>query len=122
MIRLETPIGLDAVRALNVGDEVELCGTVVTARDAAHKLMVEDRPDFIRPLLKGALNKDGVGVEVSMKTVREIEREMGEDMEDEVELEPDSTNEIASISNIKGMGGKNEAKWAQVVRRWIREA
>jgi fumarate hydratase subunit beta len=53
MIRIETPIAEDVVRSLKVGDEVEIYGTVVTARDAGHKLMVEKRPDFIRPFLKG---------------------------------------------------------------------
>ena len=51
MINLQIPIDEDAVRSLKVGDEVSLSGTVVTARDAAHKLMVEKRPDFIRPYL-----------------------------------------------------------------------
>jgi fumarate hydratase subunit beta len=53
MIRIETPITDDVVRSLKVGDEVEIYGTVVTARDAGHKLMVEKRPDFIRPYLAG---------------------------------------------------------------------
>ena len=53
MIRIETPIAEDVVRSLKVGDEVEIYGTVVTARDAGHKLMVEKRPDFVRPFLKG---------------------------------------------------------------------
>lgn len=73
---------------------------------------------ILRPLLKGAISKDGF--ETPMKTVREMERDMGA-IEDEEEMLEDSTNEIASISNIKGMGGRNEAKWAQVIRRWIRE-
>ena len=46
------PIEEKEVRALRVGDEVSVSGTVVTARDAAHKLLVERRPDFIRPYLK----------------------------------------------------------------------
>ena len=52
MIKLEIPISESAVRKLKVGDNVSLHGTVVTARDAGHKLMVEDRPDFVRPHLK----------------------------------------------------------------------
>jgi fumarate hydratase class I len=46
------PLTESDVRDLKVGDEVSLFGIVVTARDAAHKLLVENRPDFIRPYLK----------------------------------------------------------------------
>lgn len=52
MIKLTTPIDLDTVKGLNAGDRVLLSGRIVTARDAAHKLMVEKRPDFIREYLK----------------------------------------------------------------------
>lgn len=52
MIKLTTPISEETARGLKVGDEVLLSGTIVTARDAAHKLMVEERPDFIREHLK----------------------------------------------------------------------
>lgn len=41
MIDLATPIDEAAIRALKVGDVVSISGTVVTARDAAHKYMVE---------------------------------------------------------------------------------
>jgi fumarate hydratase class I len=52
MIRLELPATEKAIRALKVGDEVSLHGIIVTARDAAHKLMVEKRPDDVRALLE----------------------------------------------------------------------
>ena len=55
MIKLQTPISEEEIRKLKVGDEVLLSGTVVTARDAAHKLMVEEKPDFIRPHLKDSV-------------------------------------------------------------------
>jgi len=45
-IRLTLPLAEDEARALHVGDMVTLSGTLVTARDAAHKYMVET---FIRP-------------------------------------------------------------------------
>ena len=48
MIKLTVPISEDDIRALKVGDEVSLSGTIVTARDQAHKLMIEEKPDFIR--------------------------------------------------------------------------
>jgi fumarate hydratase subunit beta len=39
--KLTIPISEDAIAALNVGDQVHLSGLVVTARDAAHKLMID---------------------------------------------------------------------------------
>ena len=39
--KLTVPISEEAITALRVGDQVHLSGIVVTARDAAHKLMVE---------------------------------------------------------------------------------
>ena len=52
MIKLKTPISEADIRKLKVGDQVLLSGTIVTARDAAHKLMYEDRPTFIDDYLK----------------------------------------------------------------------
>lgn len=52
MIKLKTPISEEEIRRLHVGDTVYLSGVIVTARDAAHKLMIEERPDFIRDVLK----------------------------------------------------------------------
>lgn len=51
-IKLKVPISEEEIRKLKVGDEVLLSGIIVTARDQAHKLMVEKRPDFIREYLK----------------------------------------------------------------------
>jgi fumarate hydratase subunit beta len=55
MIKLEIPIPEDRIRALKVGDTVLLTGIVVTARDAGHKLMVEERPRFLDDLLRGGV-------------------------------------------------------------------
>lgn len=52
MIKLETPIPEKAIRDLKLGDSVLLSGVIVTARDQGHKLMVEKKPDFLRPLLE----------------------------------------------------------------------
>jgi fumarate hydratase subunit beta len=52
MIKLKVPISEEQIRKLKVGDEVLLSGIIVTARDQAHKLMVEEKPDFIRKDLK----------------------------------------------------------------------
>lgn len=54
-IRIRLPASREALRALRAGDEVLISGTVVTARDMGHKLMVEQRPDFLKPVLDGAL-------------------------------------------------------------------
>lgn len=55
MIKLEIPIPEERIRALKVGDTVLLSGIVVTARDAGHKLMVEERPTFLDDLLRGGV-------------------------------------------------------------------
>ena len=52
MRKLQTPISEEQIRELKAGDTVLLSGTIVTARDAGHKLMVEERPDFLNDLLK----------------------------------------------------------------------
>lgn len=48
VIKLATPLSESAVRGLNAGDMVELSGVIYTARDAAHKRLIEcvaqDRP------------------------------------------------------------------------------
>lgn len=52
-IKLNLPLSEADVRNLKVGDEVDLTGVIVLARDMGHKCMVEEKPDFIRPYLKG---------------------------------------------------------------------
>jgi fumarate hydratase subunit beta len=49
--RIDLPVDAKVIRKLRVGDEVRLYGNVITARDMAHKYMVEERPDWLRPLL-----------------------------------------------------------------------
>jgi len=53
--RIDLPTSEEVVRKLKVGDEVRLYGKIVTARDMAHKYMVEERPDWIRPLLENTV-------------------------------------------------------------------
>jgi fumarate hydratase class I len=55
MIRLTTPITESAIRALKVGDEVLLSGKVILSRDIGHKFMVEQKPDWLRPILEDAV-------------------------------------------------------------------
>ncbi len=54
-IRIRLPASQDELRGLRAGDEVLITGTVVTARDMGHKLMVEEHPEFLKPVLAGAL-------------------------------------------------------------------
>jgi fumarate hydratase class I len=53
MKRLDLPITEETVRGLEVGDEVAIHGVIVTARDAAHKLMIESWPPELDELLRG---------------------------------------------------------------------
>jgi fumarate hydratase class I len=53
MKKLELPLDESTVRSLKVGDEVALTGILVTARDAAHKFMMSNRPKWLQKLLKG---------------------------------------------------------------------
>jgi fumarate hydratase class I len=55
MIKIDLPVSEEDIRKLKVGDEVLLNGVMVTARDRAHKYMVEDRPDDIREMLEGSV-------------------------------------------------------------------
>jgi len=55
MIKLKVPISEEDIRKLKVGDEVSLSGVIVTGRDEAHKLMVEEKPDFIREVMDGSV-------------------------------------------------------------------
>lgn len=50
--RVDLPVSEKQIRELHAGDEVLLNGPLVTARDAAHKVMVKQKPDFLRPILK----------------------------------------------------------------------
>ena len=51
-IRIDLPADRNLIQSLKVGDEVRLFGRIVTGRDAAHKYLVEDKPDDVRELLK----------------------------------------------------------------------
>jgi fumarate hydratase class I len=65
--RIDVPASEEAIRALRVGDEIGLYGTIITGRDGAHKLMHEaihamqrgdsaplDALAWLRPLLEGS--------------------------------------------------------------------
>lgn len=55
MIRIDLPASEQDMRNLRVGDEVFLNGRVVTARDMAHKYMVEKKPEYLREILRGSV-------------------------------------------------------------------
>jgi len=43
------------MRSLKIGDVISISGIMYTARDAAHKYLVENKPDFLRDKFKGAM-------------------------------------------------------------------
>lgn len=55
MKKINLPTDEKTIRELKVGDEVLLSGTIVTARDAAHKYMVNRKPADLKPLLKNSV-------------------------------------------------------------------
>ncbi|OED34385.1 fumarate hydrolyase [PVC group bacterium (ex Bugula neritina AB1)] len=50
--KISLPIDDATIRTLRIGDNLEVSGTIVTARDMAHKFMVKESPSFLKPLLK----------------------------------------------------------------------
>ena len=48
-VKLTTPITRDAARGLRAGDRVLISGTIYTARDAAHKRLLEELSEGKRP-------------------------------------------------------------------------
>jgi fumarate hydratase subunit beta len=50
MREITTPISDETIRSLKVGEAVELTGTMVTGRDAAHKWMIETFVKKTRPM------------------------------------------------------------------------
>lgn len=55
MTEIRLPASEEDIRKLHVGDEVEITGTMITARDAAHKYLVEESGDEVREVLKGGM-------------------------------------------------------------------
>jgi len=84
MKRIDVPMDEKTVRGLAVGDEVSLHGVIVTARDAGHKIMIEKRPDIVRPHLAGGviyhcgpimLERDGAWCAISAGPTTSIREE-----------------------------------------------
>jgi fumarate hydratase class I len=55
MIEIQLPVPEDEIRRLKVGDEVLISGVMVTARDAAHKYMVEQDAREMKAVLKDGM-------------------------------------------------------------------
>ena len=55
MIDIQLPMTEATARSLKQGDEVALHGRMVTARDVAHKYMIEKRPAWLKPILTGSV-------------------------------------------------------------------
>jgi fumarate hydratase class I len=55
MAELNLPVQEEAIRALKVGDFVELTGRMVTGRDAAHKWLIEAHRGEVAPYLKDSV-------------------------------------------------------------------
>ncbi|HHQ44884.1 MAG TPA: fumarate hydrolyase [Candidatus Altiarchaeales archaeon] len=52
-MKITSPLTEEVARSLKAGDKVELSGIIVTARDAAHKHLVENRPENVPLKLDG---------------------------------------------------------------------
>lgn len=52
MKRINLPVDESTIRSLKVGDEILISGNIVTARDAAHKYMVAEKPKDLMDILK----------------------------------------------------------------------
>jgi fumarate hydratase class I len=55
MIELKLPVSAADIRKLKVGDEVAVTGVMITARDAAHKYMVEQEAVEVKDVLKNGM-------------------------------------------------------------------
>lgn len=55
MTKLQIPVTEEEIRALKIGDEVLISGLMVTARDAAHKYIHEEWPDWLGPILENSM-------------------------------------------------------------------
>jgi fumarate hydratase subunit beta len=55
MTGIRLPISEDEIRKLGAGDEVSITGTMITARDAAHKYLVETGGEDVRDILRDSM-------------------------------------------------------------------
>jgi fumarate hydratase class I len=55
MIQLRLPVSEDEIRRLHVGDQVEISGVMVTARDAAHHYLTHQDATEVREFLRAGM-------------------------------------------------------------------
>ncbi len=55
MTEIKLPISPDDIRKLTAGDEVSITGVMITARDAAHKYLVETDGPEVKEILKDSM-------------------------------------------------------------------
>ena len=55
MTEIKLPISADEIRKLRAGDEVSISGVMITARDAAHKYMVETDAPEVQEVLRDSM-------------------------------------------------------------------
>jgi fumarate hydratase class I len=55
MTEIKLPVSADEIRKLKAGDEVSITGVMITARDAAHKYMVETDAPEVQEVLKDSM-------------------------------------------------------------------
>jgi fumarate hydratase class I len=55
MISIRLPVSEEVIRNLKVGDEVAISGTMITARDTAHKYMVEQDAGEVKDVLRDGM-------------------------------------------------------------------
>jgi fumarate hydratase subunit beta len=55
MIEIKLPVPEEDIRKLKVGDEVAISGVMITARDAAHKYMVEQEAVEVKDVIKDGM-------------------------------------------------------------------
>jgi fumarate hydratase class I len=54
MTEIQLPVEEEKIRELHIGETVTISGVMLTARDAAHKYLIEESPDEFRPILQGS--------------------------------------------------------------------
>lgn len=55
MVEIRLPVSDADIRKLKVGDEVSITGTLITARDAAHKYLIDTEGAEVRDILNGGM-------------------------------------------------------------------
>ncbi len=54
MIEIKLPVNEKKIRELHIGDVISISGVMLTARDAAHKFLIEEKPEEFKPMLEGS--------------------------------------------------------------------